>query len=80
MFDTGTSTGEIIGHSKRLNAVSIRRKRPVKAATASDDATIGFHNGTENPLLDAGLRSEDQQCRCAIQVRFSEPRSNSRSL
>lgn len=45
MFDTGTSTGEIIGHSKRLNAVSIRRKRPFKAATASDDATIGFYNG-----------------------------------
>lgn len=45
MFDTGTSTGEIIGHSKRVNAVSIRRKRPFKAATGSDDATIGFYNG-----------------------------------
>ncbi|KAF9788338.1 WD40 repeat-like protein [Thelephora terrestris] len=45
MFDTGTSTGEIIGHSKPLNAVSIRRQRPFRAATGSDDATIGFHHG-----------------------------------
>ncbi|TFY62674.1 hypothetical protein EVJ58_g3719 [Rhodofomes roseus] len=45
MFDTGSSTGEIIGHSKVINAVAIRHQRPFRAATASDDATIVFHQG-----------------------------------
>ncbi|PCH35254.1 WD40 repeat-like protein [Wolfiporia cocos MD-104 SS10] len=45
MMDSGSSTGEIIGHSKVINAVSIRGQRPFRAATASDDATIVFHQG-----------------------------------
>ncbi|KAJ8454420.1 hypothetical protein ONZ45_g19315 [Pleurotus djamor] len=45
MMDTGSSTGEIIGHSKAINAVSIRHQRPFRAATASDDTTIVFHQG-----------------------------------
>ncbi|KAF9010086.1 WD40 repeat-like protein [Cyathus striatus] len=45
MMDTGASTGDIIGHSKPLNAVSIRQQRPFKAATAGDDNTIIFHTG-----------------------------------
>jgi hypothetical protein len=45
MFDTGTSTGEIIGHSKAINAVAIRHQRPYRAATAADDNVIVFHQG-----------------------------------
>ncbi|RPD75554.1 WD40 repeat-like protein [Lentinus tigrinus ALCF2SS1-7] len=45
MMDTGSSTGDIIGHSKTINAVSIRQQRPFRAATAADDATIVFHQG-----------------------------------
>ncbi|KAH8113894.1 WD40 repeat-like protein [Phellopilus nigrolimitatus] len=45
MFDTGSSTGEIAGHTKVVNAVSIRHQRPFRAATASDDYTIVFHTG-----------------------------------
>ncbi|TFK88146.1 WD40 repeat-like protein [Polyporus arcularius HHB13444] len=45
MMDTGSSTGDIIGHSKTINAVSIRHQRPFRAATAADDATIVFHQG-----------------------------------
>ncbi|KAF8137293.1 WD40-repeat-containing domain protein [Boletus edulis] len=44
--NTGTSTGEITGHSKVINAVSIRPKRPYRAVTADDDALINFHQGT----------------------------------
>ena len=58
MFDTGSSTGDIIGHSKTVNAVSIRRQRPFRAATASDDVTIGFHHGKRSYLLDSKLRPE----------------------
>ncbi|KAH9951566.1 WD40 repeat-like protein [Amylocystis lapponica] len=46
MMDSGSSTGEIIGHSKIINAVAIRHQRPFRAATAADDATIVFHQGT----------------------------------
>ncbi|KAF9530217.1 WD40-repeat-containing domain protein [Crepidotus variabilis] len=45
MMDTGSSTGEIIGHSKVINAVSIRHQRPFRAATAGDDTQIIFHTG-----------------------------------
>ncbi|KAF7325637.1 WD40 repeat-like protein [Mycena kentingensis (nom. inval.)] len=45
MFDTGSSTGEIGGHSKAVNAVSIRHQRPFRAATSGDDNLIVFHHG-----------------------------------
>ncbi|KAH7100572.1 WD40 repeat-like protein [Auriculariales sp. MPI-PUGE-AT-0066] len=45
MADSGTSTGEIGGHSKAVNAVSIRAQRPFRAATADDSGTIVFHTG-----------------------------------
>lgn len=45
MFDTGSSAGEISGHSKVINNVSIRQKRPMRAATASDDFTVVFFHG-----------------------------------
>lgn len=54
MFDTGSSTGDIIGHSKTINAVSIRRQRPFRAATASDDATIAFHHGKDTSPSNLG--------------------------
>ncbi|KZT40582.1 WD40 repeat-like protein [Sistotremastrum suecicum HHB10207 ss-3] len=45
MMETGSSTGDIIGHSKPINAVAIRHQRPFRAATAADDGIIAFHNG-----------------------------------
>ncbi|KAI0084155.1 WD40-repeat-containing domain protein [Irpex rosettiformis] len=45
MVDSGSSTGEIIGHSKVVNAVAIRHQRPFRAATGGDDNTIVFHQG-----------------------------------
>jgi len=45
VMDTGSSTGEIMGHSKVINSVAIRHQRPFRAATAGDDSTIIFHQG-----------------------------------
>ncbi|KAF9458991.1 WD40-repeat-containing domain protein [Collybia nuda] len=45
MMDSGSSTGEISGHSKAINSVSIRHQRPYRAATAADDGSIVFHQG-----------------------------------
>ncbi|PWN53481.1 putative actin interacting protein 1 [Violaceomyces palustris] len=44
-FDTGSSVGEIIGHSKPINAVAVRRDRPFRAVTASDDNSLIFYHG-----------------------------------
>lgn len=32
-------------HRQTINAVAIRHQRPFRAVTASDDRTVGFHNG-----------------------------------
>ncbi|OZJ06464.1 hypothetical protein BZG36_00459 [Bifiguratus adelaidae] len=44
-FDSLSSCGEITGHSKQINSVSIKPTRPFKAVTASDDATVVFFSG-----------------------------------
>ncbi|KIY48073.1 WD40 repeat-like protein [Fistulina hepatica ATCC 64428] len=46
MMDMGSSTGEISGHSRAINAVLIRHQRPFRASTAVDDAVIIFYQGT----------------------------------
>ena len=45
LADSGSSCGEIIGHNKAINAVSIRSKRPFRAATGGDDGTVAFLTG-----------------------------------
>ncbi|KAF8221062.1 WD40 repeat-like protein [Tricholoma matsutake] len=41
----GNSCGEISGHTKRINAVSIRQQRPFRAVTAADDHKIILYYG-----------------------------------
>lgn len=43
--DSGNSVGEISGHSSRINCVSIRQQRPLRAATGSDDTSLVFYHG-----------------------------------
>lgn len=45
-FDTGSSLGEVSGHTKPINSVSIRPCRPIRAVTASDDFSLNFYTGT----------------------------------
>ncbi|KAI8923046.1 quinon protein alcohol dehydrogenase-like superfamily [Entophlyctis helioformis] len=45
LFDTASSVGEISGHSKVINSVSIRPGRPLRAVTGSDDMTVNFYHG-----------------------------------
>ncbi|KAK7110487.1 actin-interacting protein 1-like [Littorina saxatilis] len=44
-MDTGTSVGTIEGHSKSINTVSYRPTRPFRIVSASEDCTVGFHEG-----------------------------------
>nr|KAJ3422867.1 WD repeat-containing protein 1 [Polyrhizophydium stewartii] len=45
LFDSASSVGEISGHAKVINSVSIRPGRPLRAVTASDDMTVNFYHG-----------------------------------
>ncbi|KAJ1952219.1 WD40 repeat-like protein, partial [Linderina pennispora] len=44
-FDSGNSLGSIDGHSKPINACSMRQSRPMRAVTCSDDGTCVFFHG-----------------------------------
>ncbi|KAF4591811.1 WD40 repeat-like-containing domain protein [Ophiocordyceps camponoti-floridani] len=43
--DSGNSVGEVIGHSKSVNAVAMRLQRPLRAATVGDDGNVVFYHG-----------------------------------
>jgi WD40 repeat protein len=43
--DSGNSVGEISGHSKIINSVSIRQQRPLRAATGAEDSSMVFLHG-----------------------------------
>jgi WD repeat-containing protein 1 (actin-interacting protein 1) len=45
LFDSASSVGEISGHSKIINSVSIRPGRPLRAVTGSDDMTVNYYHG-----------------------------------
>ncbi|KAF9431871.1 WD repeat-containing protein 1 [Entomortierella beljakovae] len=45
LVDSGSSCGEIMGHSKVVNTVAIRHTRPFRAVTGGDDNTLVYSNG-----------------------------------
>lgn len=44
-FETGTSIGEIAGHSKVINSCDFKPSRPFKIITGSEDTFIGIYEG-----------------------------------
>uniref|UniRef100_UPI00358DF9B6 WD repeat-containing protein 1 n=1 Tax=Myxine glutinosa TaxID=7769 RepID=UPI00358DF9B6 len=45
LWDSGSSVGEIIGHTKIVNSVAIRQVRPYRLVTGSDDNSAAFFHG-----------------------------------
>lgn len=45
LFDTLSSVGEISGHTKAANSISIRSGRPLRAVSGADDNTVIFYTG-----------------------------------
>ncbi|XP_054721583.1 actin-interacting protein 1-like [Uloborus diversus] len=45
MADTGTSVGEISGHSNLINSCDFRPKRPFRIITGSEDNSVGIYEG-----------------------------------
>lgn len=43
--DSGSSVGELSGHSKPVNAVAVRAQRPFRGITASDDTSAMLYHG-----------------------------------
>lgn len=67
-WDSGNSVGEISGHSARINAVDVRKQRPLRAATGSDDTSVVWYQGAPFKFKDS-LRSQHQ--RFVFGVQFS---------
>lgn len=45
MAETGTSVGEISGHSNLINSCDFRPKRPFRIITGSEDNSVGIYEG-----------------------------------
>lgn len=45
MLDTGTTVGELPGHSRPVNSVAVRPAKPYRIATGADDALNCFYEG-----------------------------------
>ena len=45
LWDSGSSVGEISGHSKFINSISYRPVRPFRVVTAGEDKQVGFYEG-----------------------------------
>lgn len=45
IWDTGSKTGEVAGHTKQVNSISFRSQRPFRVATGSEDFLVATHAG-----------------------------------
>lgn len=45
MYDSGTSTGEITGHTGVVLGCAVRQKRPYRIATCGEDSLMNFYKG-----------------------------------
>ena len=45
LWDSGSSVGEISGHSKLVNAIDYRPTRPFRVVTAGEDKQVGWYEG-----------------------------------
>ncbi|CAL8402756.1 unnamed protein product [Arctogadus glacialis] len=45
LWDSGSSVGELAGHSKSINSVDLKPSRPYRLISGSDDMTVAFSEG-----------------------------------
>lgn len=45
LWDSGSTVGDLSGHSKRINSVDIKQTRPYRLVTGSDDSSASFFEG-----------------------------------
>lgn len=45
LWDSGSSVGDIIGHSKAINAIDLKQTRPFRVVTAGEDNLMCWYEG-----------------------------------
>jgi len=45
IWDTGSKTGEVTGHTKAVNSIAFRSQRPFRVMTGGQDFQVAFHEG-----------------------------------
>ena len=45
LWDSGSSVGDIMGHSKFINSIDYRQTRPFRVATAGEDTLVCWFEG-----------------------------------
>uniref|UniRef100_A0A3Q3X3P3 Uncharacterized protein n=1 Tax=Mola mola TaxID=94237 RepID=A0A3Q3X3P3_MOLML len=45
LWDSGSTVGDLSGHSKRINSVDLKQTRPYRLVTGSDDSSASFFEG-----------------------------------
>ena len=45
LWDSGSSVGDIIGHSKFINAIDLKQSRPFRVVTAGEDNLMCWYEG-----------------------------------
>lgn len=45
LWDSGSSVGDIIGHSKAINAIDLKQSRPFRVVTAGEDNLMCWYEG-----------------------------------
>ncbi|CAE7227707.1 AIP1-1 [Symbiodinium natans] len=45
IWDTGSKTGEVSGHTKQVNSIAFRSQRPFRVVTGGEDMQVIFHQG-----------------------------------
>ncbi len=45
IWDTGSKTGDVAGHTKQVNSISFRSQRPFRVVTGGEDMLVAFHEG-----------------------------------
>lgn len=45
LWDSGSSVGDIVGHSKTINSIDYRPTRPFRVVTAGEDKLVGWYEG-----------------------------------
>lgn len=45
IWDTGSKTGEVAGHTKQINSISFKSQRPFRVITGGEDRQVAFHQG-----------------------------------
>ena len=56
MWDSGTSVGEITGHSKKISSCDFKQSRPFRIATGGDDFQVAYFEGPPFKFNKVGLR------------------------